>query len=242
MSLRQWYPDFYFLIPLKNSGSYISHNAIKSIFLLDLPHLLNVHIKSIPPVYIRLCVRNLQSLSPSPGNPDDITVTSLGFFFFWPDKDAQKTIMFHRLSRTLVNWLSRVKQVECPFKNKSDFPPCGVFCILKKEHGCATVGNFACSVRKIVFLFRATACLERADKLVFVYTLKISSVGWELNITHIHTYTRSITLTPDARKSSGDWVASTAKPYHAWLSPDFASFSKLAWSHHRSPVKPSARL
>ena len=68
-----------------------------------------------------------------------------------------------------------------------------------------------------------------------------SSVRWELN-THIHIYTRSITLTPDARKSSGNWVASTAKPYHAWLSPDFASFSRLAWSHHHSPSSPSARL
>lgn len=42
---------------------------------------------------------------------------------------------------------------------------------------------------KIAFLFSVTDCLERADKSVFVYTLKISSVGWELHITHTSIYT-----------------------------------------------------
>lgn len=33
-------------------------------------------------------------------------------------------------------------------------------------------------------------------------------------------------------------MASTAKPSRAWLSPDFASFSKLAWSRDHSPASP----
>lgn len=49
---------------------------------------------------------------------------------------------------------------------------------------CAAFCSFAHSVTKIAFLFRATACLQRPDKSVFVYTLQISSVGWEFNITH----------------------------------------------------------
>lgn len=104
---------------------------------------------------------------------------------------------------------------------------------------CGTVGSFAGTVRKIVFLFKATACLERADKFsVCLHSGNLFSwLGIKHN-THIHIYTRSITLTPDARKESGDRVASTAKPCHAWLSPDFASFSKLAWSHHHSPSGP----
>lgn len=53
---------------------------------------------------------------------------------------------------------------------------------------CAACCSFAHAVTIIVFLFRARACSERPDKSVFVYTLQISSVGRELNITHTNIY------------------------------------------------------
>lgn len=75
-----------------------------------------------------------------------------------------------------------------------------------------------CTEEKIVFLFRATARLEMARQVgVCLHSENLFSWSGIKHSTHTHThkYTRSITLTPDARKWSGDRVASTAKPRHA---------------------------
>lgn len=95
------------------------------------------------------------------------------------------------------------------------------------------LGSFAHEVRKIIFPFRVAACVKRSDDCVCLFTLSKNLFSW-LGIKYsinMHVYTRSITLTPDARNWSGDRAASG-------ISPHFASFSMLAWSHHHSLPSP----
>lgn len=150
--------------------------------------------------------------------------------------------MQHRLS---VPFPFTEKKLACPFKRVMSYHLHLSFCLCRTPPAqvniveCVTVGSFGLYTKKNSLSIQSDSLFGEGRQVgVCLHSENLFSWLEIKHNAHIHIYTRSITLTPDARKWSGDRVASTAKPYHVWLSPDFASFSKLAWSHHHSPLSP----